>query len=182
MQSRAILMIEHRLIERVIALMETTIFYIENERKIDPLFIEIIADFIQNYADKNHHGKEEDILFQFLKEKEMTVDDSLLMNELMKDHVYGREVTHNLSESCRSYRNGGVSGLKNIVENLKKLKVFYPEHINKEDNIFFPATMKYLSDKDDYHLLTRYYDFDKKMIHEKYISVIDACERQLSLA
>jgi hemerythrin-like domain-containing protein len=181
MQSRAILMIEHRLIERVLALMDTTLSHIESERKIDPLFIDIIADFIQNYADKNHHGKEEDILFQFLKEKEMTAEDNLLMNELMEEHVHGREATHNLSDSCRSYRSGDVSALNNIVDNLRILNKLYPEHINKEDNIFFPATMKYLSEKDDYHLLTRYYEFDKKMIHEKYVSVIDACERQLSL-
>jgi len=118
---------------------------------------------------------------QFLKEKEMTAEDNLLMNELMEEHVHGREATHNLSDSCRSYRSGDVSALNNIVDNLRILNKLYPEHINKEDNIFFPATMKYLSEKDDYHLLTRYYEFDKKMIHEKYVSVIDACERQLSL-
>ncbi|WP_045222011.1 hemerythrin domain-containing protein [Desulfonatronum thioautotrophicum] len=180
MQSRAILMIEHRLIERMVDLVEKTIYYIKNEYNIDPIFIGIIIDFIQTYADQTHHGKEEDILFKVLKDKEMSRDDKELMNELIEEHVFGRKIIHDLSEANRIYRNGERSALNDILKNLDILKNFYPKHIEKEDEKFFPNSMKYLSDKEDQKLLDNYYEFDKNMIHEKYITVIDACEKQLS--
>jgi hemerythrin-like domain-containing protein len=180
MQSRAILMIEHRIIERMISLIDKMIVFMQNENKIDPHLIEITVDFIQKYADNNHHGKEEDILFKILKEKKLSDEDRTLMNELIEEHVYGRKMTRKLSQAKELYQKGDASSLKDIVDVLRILKNFYPKHIEKEDEIFFPASMKYLSDKEDQNLLGNYYEFDKKMMHKKYISLIDSCEKQLS--
>jgi len=182
MQSRAILMIEHRLIERMINLIDKTLYYVKNEYKIDPIFIGIIIDFIQTYADKAHHGKEEDILFKILQDKDMSEEHKKLIDELIEEHVFGRKIVHELSEANRIYRKGNRSALKGIIENLDILKDFYPKHIEKEDEMFFPESMQYLSDKEDQKLLDEYYRFDKNMIHEKYATVIDACEKQLTFA
>jgi hypothetical protein len=63
MQARAPLMIEHRLIERMIGIIKRILSQIEKEEKIDPVFVDTTVDFIRTYADRTHHGKEEDILF-----------------------------------------------------------------------------------------------------------------------
>ncbi len=63
MQSRGPLMIEHRLIERMIAKIQDMIAQVEQAQEINPLFVDIAVDFIRSYADRTHHGKEEDILF-----------------------------------------------------------------------------------------------------------------------
>ncbi len=60
------LMIEHRLIERMIKVMQEGLQRMKTERKADPLFIETAVDFIRTYADQCHHGKEEDILFRVM--------------------------------------------------------------------------------------------------------------------
>lgn len=70
MQARGPLMIEHRLIEKMIAVIKDTLKQVESTKKIDPLFVDKAVDFIQTYADRTHHGKEEDILFRDLGEKE----------------------------------------------------------------------------------------------------------------
>lgn len=180
MQSRAILMMEHRMIERMIYLIDRILYYIQNEKNIDPLLIEITLGFIQEYADKDHHGKEEDILFKVLKEKSLSDEDRKLMNELIEDHVYSRKMTHKLSEANILYQKGDDSALHDLEVFLGVLKDLYPKHIKKEDEIFFPASMKYFSEKEDKKMLDDYYKFDKDMVHEKYISVIDACSKQLS--
>lgn len=46
------LMIEHRLIERMIEVVKEELVLIEKERKIDPKFIEMAVDFIRSYADR----------------------------------------------------------------------------------------------------------------------------------
>jgi hemerythrin-like domain-containing protein len=52
------LMIEHRLIEKMIALLEKELGNIRKTKKAKPKFIDTAVDFIKTYADKCHHGKE----------------------------------------------------------------------------------------------------------------------------
>ncbi len=60
------LMKEHRLIEKMILLLEKEIKKLKNYNKANPLFIDIPADFIRMYAHGTHHSKEENILFRDL--------------------------------------------------------------------------------------------------------------------
>ncbi|MGD9676204.1 MAG: hemerythrin domain-containing protein, partial [Candidatus Bipolaricaulia bacterium] len=69
MQARGPLMIEHRLIERMIALVSHAVAGIQSSGEVDPLFVDLAVDFIRTYADRTHHGKEEDILFRNLDRK-----------------------------------------------------------------------------------------------------------------
>ncbi|MBW1863795.1 MAG: cation-binding protein, partial [Deltaproteobacteria bacterium] len=47
MQARAPLMIEHRLIERMIVQIKRILSQIEKEEKVDPVFVDITVDFIR---------------------------------------------------------------------------------------------------------------------------------------
>ncbi|MFX1339996.1 MAG: hemerythrin domain-containing protein, partial [Promethearchaeota archaeon] len=66
------LMIEHRLIERLINVLQVELENIEQSNEVNPFFIDLSVDFIITYADQTHHGKEEDILFRELKNKEIS--------------------------------------------------------------------------------------------------------------
>ena len=56
------LMMEHRLIEYMIALMEKEVERIRKEKRVNFEFIETAVDFFRTYADRLHHGKEEYIV------------------------------------------------------------------------------------------------------------------------
>lgn len=62
MKPRGLLMIEHRLIEKMLKAVEKEIGKIRGSMNINPIFIDTAVDFIRTYADRTHHGKEEDIL------------------------------------------------------------------------------------------------------------------------
>ena len=131
MQARGPLMIEHRLIERMIKRIRTAIEGIETEGKVDPLFIDTAVDFIRIYADRTHHGKEEDILFRDLEAKGLSAADRKVMNELIEEHVFGRQTTRALVEANTRYRDGDPSALDAIASKLGTLADFYPRHIEK---------------------------------------------------
>jgi len=169
-------MIEHRLIERMITLIEQKIEKIQTTNQVDPLFIDTVVDFIRTYADRTHHGKEEDILFKQLANKQMSDQDKRIMDELVDEHLLGRKTTKELVEANAQYRVGEKTFLAVIVSKLKKLVNFYPKHIEKEDKVFFPSYMKYLSDEEDQLMLEEFYEFDREMIHEKYKSVLQKLE------
>jgi len=144
----------------------------------DPLFVDTAVDFIRTYADRTHHGKEEDILFRELESKALSDIDRKIMNELIEEHIFGRRTTRALVKANTRYRNGDTSALVEIVRCLHTLVDFYPRHIEKEDKIFFPAARAYFSEEEDQALLTEFFGFDQKMIHEKYASVVAELEKQ----
>lgn len=173
MQARAPLMIEHRLIERMLSVIREKLTEIEAEQQLDPLFVETVVDFIMVYADQTHHGKEEDILFRALEKRPLSEEDRLAMNELIAEHVFGRETTAGLRAASIRYRNGETAALAEIVDRLKTLIDFYPVHIEKEDKSFFPAARKYFSEEEDQAMLAEFREFDRRMIHAKYKAVVD---------
>lgn len=177
MQARGPLMIEHRLIERLISRINRELRHIETSRRTDPMLIDTVVDFIKTYADRTHHGKEEDIYFQKLSEKSMSEADSRLMNELIEEHQFGRKITGELVEANKRYGDGDASALGEIVAKLHTLVEFYPRHIEKEDTVFFPAAQAYFSAEEQAAMLEAFWQFDRKMIHEKYEAVADGLEK-----
>ncbi len=172
MQARGPLMTEHRLIEKMIRIIDTTLPRVQSSHEIDPEFIDIAVDFIHIYADKTHHGKEEDILFRKLSDRKMSREDRLLMDELIQEHVFGRQTTHALAQANSRYRKGEIAALDQIVSRLRTLVNFYPRHIWKEDKIFFPAARAYFTDEEEQEMIAEFYELDRRMIHEKYKEVV----------
>jgi len=180
MQARGPLMIEHRLIERMLSALENVVTTIDDENTVDPVTIDLAVDFIRVYADRTHHGKEEDILFRDLKTKPLSEEDARIMNELIEEHVFGRETTQALVDANTRYRGGDPAALAEIADKLRTLIDFYPKHIAKEDKIFFPAARAYFTDQEDQAMLAEFYTFDRKMIHEKYETLVGHFEKQPS--
>ena len=178
MQARGPLMIEHRLIERMISQIKNALAQIESTQKVDPLLVDTAVDFIRMYADRTHHGKEEDILFRDLSKRPLSVEDQRVMEELIQEHVFGRQTTKALVEANTRYRNGDDSALADIADKLRTLVEFYPKHIEKEDKVFFPASRGYFTDEEDQAMLAEFWEFDREMIHEKYKSVVEELETQ----
>ena len=178
MQARGQLMIEHRLIERMLLVIEDVLGKIESKHRVDPVFVDIAVDFIRVYADRTHHGKEEDILFRELNNKPLTAKDRQIMKELIEEHVFGRQTTKALIDANTRYRNGDDAALADIAATLQTLIDFYPKHIEKEDKVFFPSSISYFTDKEDQAMLAEFWEFDRKMIHEKYKSVVEGFERR----
>lgn len=172
MQARGPLMVEHRLIERMIGLIKGAIEQIDVTGKVDPVFVDTSVDFIRTYADRTHHGKEEDILFHDLDRKDLSVGDRKVMNELIEEHVFGRSITKALVEANTRYRHGDPTALAEISQRLRTLADFYPGHIEKEDKVFFPASRAYFTDEEDQAMLAEFREFDSKMIHERYKAVV----------
>ncbi len=78
------LMSEHRLIEKMVNLVQKENERIEASGRVDANFIVNAVDFFRTYADKYHHGKEEGILFKGLSKKKLTESDYNMMLVLTK--------------------------------------------------------------------------------------------------
>ena len=151
---------------------------IEAEQQLDPLFVDAAIDFIRTYADRTHHGKEEDILFAELSTRQLSAAHQQAMAELVADHVFARRTTAELAAANERYRSGDATALAVIVGRLRTLCDFYPAHIAKEDKAFFVAARAYFTEAEDQALLARFFEFDRRMIHEKYAAVVEGLRRR----
>ncbi len=171
------LMREHRLIERMVGLLNSEMERIEQTGKTEPDFITAAVDFFRTYADKTHHGKEEDILFRDLAKKQLTQELKTIMDELVAEHIYGRKTVGALLTAKESYAKGNNKSLEDIVVYMKELVEFYPAHIEKEDKHFFYPCQEYFSQPEQDAMLQEFWEFDRKLIHEKYLQVVKEMEK-----
>jgi hemerythrin-like domain-containing protein len=173
MKPRGPLMIEHRLIEKMLRLMDKETARMGEGYSVDPVFIDTAVDFIRTYADRTHHGKEEDILFTSLLKKRMKDADKALMEELVEEHRQARSAVEALVKAKEAYQDGNGEAYWAVREKMVWLIRFYPSHIRKEDKVFFPNTEAYFSAKEMEKMLADFREFDGKMIHEKYEKLVD---------
>ena len=171
------LMIEHRLIERVIREMGRHVARFRAEQTADPAFIDAALDFIRTYADRCHHGKEEDILFRDLAKKDLSHEHGSIMRELIDEHALGRTTTGALADAAARYGKNDPHALAEIIEAMSLLTDFYPKHIEKEDRRFFLPAMSYFSRHEQDAMLAEMNEFDRNLIHDLYRRVVERLEK-----
>jgi hemerythrin-like domain-containing protein len=167
------LMWEHRLIEKMLVSMMRHIDQVEKTKKVNPLIIDMVVDFVRTYADRTHHGKEEEILFRDLAKKNLTPELKKTMQELLDEHIWGRKTTAALVAAKEKYLQGDEEKIPEIIFIARELGNFYPKHIEKEDKHFFYPCQEYFSMDEQGKMLAEFWEFDRKMIHEKYNKVYD---------
>lgn len=172
------LMVEHRLIERMIALMAAEAKKIRAGQPPDAEFIRVAVEFIKMYADKLHHGKEENILFRDLAKKTMSAEHHKTMQELVREHVAGREKVRALIAARDQYLRGEKDSAAALAGPMEALAQFYPVHIAKEDKHFFIPVMNYFSSAEQAAMLHEFYEFDRKFVHASYRELISALDNK----
>jgi hemerythrin-like domain-containing protein len=177
------LMAEHRLIERLMFLLRQDLERVRNNMAIDPefafvdpVFIDQAVDFLSTYADRCHHGKEEDIFFAALAEKELTPELKNVMAELIAEHQEARELTRSLLEAKNQYLRQDKDAVSRMLYCISKLTAMYPKHVLQEDQYFFVSCLKYFTPAEGEALLARMAEFDRRLIHEKYQDLVHRIE------
>ncbi|MDD3718099.1 MAG: hemerythrin domain-containing protein [Actinomycetota bacterium] len=170
------LMTEHRLIERMAKLLEGAAVNAGSEKRVDAVFIDRAVDFFRTYADRTHHGKEEDILFRELEKKGLSEEHERVMLELVEEHRYARRKVGMLVEAREVYLAGDPGAANEIEAIIMELVGFYAAHITKEDRHFFIPVMEYFNRDEQDAMLEEFREFDRGMIHEKYRKVVESYE------
>ncbi len=180
MKPVAPLMIEHRLIERMVGVMEDAVDSIQKGKKVNPAFVDMVLDFFRTYGDRTHHGKEEDILFAALAKKKLSPDHRKLLDKLIDDHVQARKMIAKLAEAKEKYVKGDADAGNDILTYLKNLTILYRKHIELEDKHFFIPTLDYFTRDEMNAMLNEMREYDRNMIHVKYRGVVEQAKEMIN--
>ncbi|BCR05970.1 cation-binding protein [Desulfuromonas versatilis] len=137
---------EHQLILRMIALLESNTALMEEGKFRDWQFFLDGVDFIRHYADRFHHAKEEDVLFKALVKNGMPEQNSPVAAMLMA-HDQGRAHVRAIEEAAQKALDGESGQLGVIAENARGYAALLRDHIDKEDNILYPLAEKVLPEE-----------------------------------
>lgn len=124
------LVMEHTLIKRLLALIPSLCEKINADLESNSDVVLECVNFIKQFADKFHHAKEEDILFNYVK------GNTDIINVMLEDHKKGR---HYVKSVLLGLETGDATL---IIYSLKHYCELLSEHIKKEDEILYPWIQK----------------------------------------
>ena len=132
-----VLIDEHRLIVGVLDCLEKAADRLDSGDDIDPGFFLDAAEFVAGFADRCHHGKEEDILFEAMTARDMPRDTGPVA-VMLREHDEGRRYTAGFRSAAERMKEGDDSSVVEVVENVYDYVNLLREHIHKENNVLFP--------------------------------------------
>ena len=127
---------EHRIIERVLRSLDGVCARLDGGTPVPASVLLEIVDFITNFADHHHHGKEEQLLFPALERSGIPRQGGPLA-VMEHEHQIERELMADLRQSIDSYADGDALATRRFVEAGRAFLILLTGHIEKEDSILF---------------------------------------------
>jgi hemerythrin-like domain-containing protein len=173
MKATDILMEEHRVIERVLASLETAANRLSAGQAIPMDFFLKASDFIKNFADGCHHKKEEGILFVALAANGMP-QDAGPVGMMLAEHEEGRRLTRAMREGAQRVQGGDAAALSQVIQNALGYAALLRQHIQKEDHILFPMADQVIPIGQQQQIMADFNRIEHEAdVHEKYLRIAD---------
>jgi hemerythrin-like domain-containing protein len=152
-----ILMKEHDAILIMLEILENVSKRLENKEPVRPEHLSQIVEFIQVFADKCHHGKEENLLFKSLVKAGIPEEGGPIA-VMRSEHEMGRDFVRKMDAAARAFAKGDQSMVAQFVQNARGYISLLSQHIQKENHVLFPMADKVIPQEEQKRLVS---DFDK---------------------
>ncbi|WP_410495772.1 hemerythrin domain-containing protein [Cellulosilyticum sp. ST5] len=185
MNSIELMMEEHRYISRMLKVVrKACLGILQGEAICFEDFYQII-DFIRNYADAHHHGKEEKFLFKEMINHLGELGSKLIRNGMLVEHDLGRLYIKDLVEALEKVKIGNEESKLDVIANAISYTHLLERHIAKEDEVVYSFGARQLS-KEVLEMVdeqsTIFEEEAKKQgIQDKYIDLLEALENKYTV-
>lgn len=163
MRPCAILKHEHQQIEKIIEMMREEVQSIRQTQCVDLGFIDTTADFLRSFVGQIHHAKE-DMLFHAMSRRKISDEDFMMMSGLVEEHQAGRKIMEEILTAKDRYAKGDKGLLTLIRDKMHEFVMFYPRHMKKEEDVFFPHSEGYFNEEELQAMLREFRDHNERII------------------
>ncbi|MGB4268510.1 MAG: hemerythrin domain-containing protein [Spirochaetota bacterium] len=122
---------EHESILYGLKILEKMIEIYTRNKEINYNDVKEIINFFKLFADKCHHGKEEEVLFPVMERARIPKENGPI-GQMLYEHDKGRNYIRLMEEGLQKKQ------LEFFIENALKYINLLRDHITKENNILFP--------------------------------------------
>lgn len=173
---------EHKSIKRMLVVMRRACLDVMNGKEIDYADFEKMIDFVRNYADKHHHAKEEEFLFNRMVDEIGGAAEKLVKFGMLVEHDMGRLYINELQASLEKVKAGDVEAKLDVIANAISYSHLLYRHIDKEDNMAYPFARRELSKEtiDKINLECSEFEDEKYKlgVQNKYMGVLELLEEK----
>jgi hemerythrin-like domain-containing protein len=171
---------EHRLILRMLTILEQKAGLTARGAYDNYRFYLEAVDFIRNYADRFHHAKEEDVLFEALVKNGMPRANSPVAAMLM-EHDHGRAFVKAMEEAAGEALAGEPGRDRAIADNAIGYLTLLREHIGKEDDILYPLAERVIPAEMRDSIVAGYRQAEERTpadFEERYLKIVEQYEAE----
>ncbi len=140
-----LMMDEHQLILRMLKVMRNACYKVYTTHEFDEADFMKMIDFVRQYADAHHHGKEEKMLFNRMVEELGPAAEKLVTHGMLVEHDLGRLHMRQLESALNDYKEGNDEAVLDIIANAIGYTDLLKRHIDKEDRVAYTFADKNLS-------------------------------------
>lgn len=155
---------EHNAIKLMLKILDEISKDFETQKDIPEDHLDGVVEFFTIFADKCHHGKEENLLFPKLIEKGVSLEDEPFAT-ILSDHQVGKNYITNMLEAITTYKQDQTGG-KKFATNARKYQQLLTQHIDLENTKLFDITNQYLSSEEQKQLKQEFDEFELNVIGE----------------
>lgn len=182
MDSIKLMMEEHQYILRMLTVVRKACIGIMNGKEINFEDFEKMIDFIRNYSDAHHHGKEEKLLFNEMVEHLGALGSKLITHGMLVEHDLGRLYIRELIFALDRVKQGDEESRIDVIANAISYTHHLSRHIDKEDNVIYTYAKKQLPadilKKVDNDTISFEAAAEDKGIQNHYISMLEELEKK----
>jgi len=175
---------EHRFIELVLACLEELAGRADEDRKLDGASAREAIDFLRTYADRWHHGREEDRLFPVLEARGLSPHEGPTF-VMRHEHRQGRAHIGEMNDTVEGAARGEEAAIARFVSHARSYVSLLREHIQKEDHCLFPIADKALSDDDRLELARQFEEaereFGDQTTPQRYVKLAETLADRLGM-
>jgi hemerythrin-like domain-containing protein len=166
---------EHEGIKIALAVLDHLADEAEAGRAVSTDDIEQIVDFLKTFADRCHHGKEEDLLFPALEAVGIPREGGPI-GVMLADHDEGRAHIRAMSESIVGLREDAPAAREAFAAAARGYAQLLSQHIEKENGILFVMAEQHLSPEEHARLAKGFEQIEEERIgpgvHEQYHALL----------
>jgi hemerythrin-like domain-containing protein len=137
MNSVEIMVMEHEYILRMLKVVRKASFKVMKGEEINYEDFSKMIEFIRQYADAHHHGKEEKFLFKEMQLKLGKLGENLITHGMLVEHDLGRLYMSDLSDALLRVKNGDEESKLDVISNAVGYTNLLKRHINKENDAVY---------------------------------------------
>jgi hemerythrin-like domain-containing protein len=149
-------------------------------KEVSPQVFTDTVDFLRNFADKCHHGKEENQLFPAM-EKAGIPRQGGPIGVMLVEHDQGRAFIRSMDEAGQRYASGDAAARAPLAAAVRGYVELLRGHIYKEDTILFPMADSVLPASEQARLGKAFEDVEANVmgpgVHERYHAMLDEMEK-----
>lgn len=175
MKATQVLRDEHEGILAMLAIVETAAKRLQSGKEIPRDLMMNAVGFFRNFADKCHHGKEEDELFPALEQRGVAKEGGPI-GAMLAEHEQGRAFVRAMSDAANRCAQGDPSAVPALVQNTLGYVNLLRQHIWKENNVLFQMADQVLADAEQEKLYAAFENIEATRTgpgeHERYHALI----------